>query len=71
MRNTPNNIKPILLRYREAAAVLGVSESQVTIWARSGVLTPIPIPGIRAKRIAIEECEALARRWRAEAEAGR
>ena len=59
---------PLLYRPSEAAIVLSVSESQVGIFEREGQLTPVRIPGIRAKRYAREEVEALARKWCAAAQ---
>lgn len=57
----------LLLREREAAAVLGVSVSQVGAWRRQGLLTAVRLPGLRAIRYDRAEVEALARRWCAEA----
>jgi len=56
-------VQPLLLRAREAAILLGVSESQIGIWTRQGKLHPIRIPDIRATRYPREEVEELARRW--------
>ena len=61
-------VEPLFYRAREAAAALGVSESQIGIWRRQGLLTPINIPEIRATRYAREDVEALARSWRASVE---
>ena len=59
---------PALLRRREAAAILGVSESQILKWERQGLLHPFAVPGIRAKRLAADEVHALAKRWIASAQ---
>lgn len=40
----------LLLRTRDAASVLGVSPRQIEAWRRSGLLTAIPLPGVRAIR---------------------
>ena len=53
----------ILLRRREAAAALAVSESQVLKFERQGLLRPIPVPGIRAIRYTADDVHALARTW--------
>lgn len=74
MQQRPTNkptIEPVLLRTREAALMLSVSETQIGIWTRAGVLSPIRIPGIRAVRYAREDVEALARSWRVEVQAAR
>ena len=57
----------LLVRDTEAAILLSVSTSQIQIWARSGLLHPVKIPGIRATRFSRAEVEALAHRWCAEA----
>lgn len=54
---------PMLLRPRDAAAVLAVSERQIDQWRRDGLLTPVRIPGIRAVRFSREQVEELARSW--------
>jgi len=64
--STTSPVQPLLLRAREVAILLGVSESQVLIWARKGAdqrLHPIRIPGLRAVRFPRAEVEALARQW--------
>lgn len=53
----------ILLKTRDAAGVLGVSPSQVGKWERDGLLQPIRIPGMRAKRYAAADVQALAERF--------
>lgn len=64
--DTPH-VQPLLLRAREVATTLGVSQSQVGIWTRAGILKAVKIPGIRAVRFAREDVEALAHKWRTEA----
>jgi hypothetical protein len=59
----PSTVQAVLLREREVAIVLGVSASQVGIYRRQGLLTPIRLPGIRAVRYARGEVERLAERW--------
>jgi hypothetical protein len=51
----------VFLRRRDAANDLAVSESQLLKWERLGVITPIEIPGIRAKRYTVESVRNLAR----------
>lgn len=51
-----------LMRRRDAAAVLAVSERQTLKWEREGLLTAIDVPGIRAVRYVSEEVESLAKR---------
>jgi hypothetical protein len=55
--------KPKLARYREGAAILGVSESQVRRFVNAGVIRAVDVPGIRAKRLVVEELEALVDKW--------
>lgn len=50
-----------LLRRRDAARVLSVSESQIEKWEKAGVLRRIDVPGIRAVRYLDEEVEAVAK----------
>ena len=60
------DIQPLLLRTREVATLLGVSESLILIWSRPGpgqLLHPIQIPGIGATRFRREEAERLAAKW--------
>lgn len=52
----------LLLRTREAAAALGVSESQLAKYRREGLLTAIQMPSIRGVRFDAGEVEAFARR---------
>jgi predicted DNA-binding transcriptional regulator AlpA len=63
MAGSPPKPAPILLRTKDVAHILSVSESQVVIWSRSGVLKPIRIPGIRAVRYLRSDVEALAKSW--------
>lgn len=55
---------PLLLRVREAAILLAVSERQVWVLIRSKALPVVRPPGMRAIRIAREEVEALVEAWR-------
>jgi MerR HTH family regulatory protein len=53
-----------ILRRRDAAEILGFSESQVLKFERQGLLTPIrPVPGLRSVRYDAEQVYALAKRW--------
>ena len=59
----------ILMRRRDAAVALSVSESQVLKWERAGLLHPIDLSaigkaagGIRAVRYSSREVEALGQR---------
>ena len=58
-----NVVTPTLLRRRDAAAILGVSESQVFKWERQGLLHAFAVPGIRATRLDAAEVQALATRF--------
>ncbi len=57
----------ILLRRRDAAAALSVSESQLLKWETAGLLHPIDLAesggGIRAVRYDAREVEALGQRF--------
>jgi excisionase family DNA binding protein len=55
---------PLLLRIRDSATILAVSER--TVWAliRSGDLRAVHPPGLRAIRIARDDIDALVARWR-------
>ena len=56
----------ILMRRRDAADALAVSESQVLKWETAGLLHPIDLKddgGIRAIRYDAREVEALGRRF--------
>lgn len=57
MHDTP------LLRRREAALQLAISESQVLALERHGVLHAIRIPGMRAVRYDAREVHRLAMTW--------
>jgi hypothetical protein len=61
---------PLLLRTRDAASLLAVSERVVWQLIRTGQLRPIHPAGLRATRIAVEDVEDLARRWRAASQDG-
>jgi hypothetical protein len=63
------SIKPQLARFRDGARILGVSESQIRKWTKPGpdhstpLLTSVSLPGIRAKRLIVEQLEQLAAEW--------
>ena len=61
-------VEPFMLRVRDVAAFLGVSERQIFIWVREGILNPVRIPGLRAVRFTREAVERLARKWAGESE---
>jgi hypothetical protein len=61
--NGMSNATADLYRRRDAATVLGVSESQVLKFEHQGLLTAIPLPGLRAIRYAAHEVHGLAKRW--------
>lgn len=64
--DSPNaGLRPILLRPRDVAALLAISERMVWQLLRAGVLNPIRPPGVRAVRIARTDVDALVDRWRA------
>jgi hypothetical protein len=56
-------ITPILYRVRDAAEALGVSESQIAKFERKKLLRAVRIPGVRAKRYAAAEVQALGQSW--------
>ncbi len=56
-------LQPVLLRIRDAAAMLSISERSVWQLVRSGDLPTIHPPGMRAVRIAREDVEKLIARW--------
>ena len=56
-------VQPVLLRIRDAAAMLSISERSVWQLVRSGDLPAIHPPGMRAIRIAREDVEKLIDRW--------
>lgn len=66
MATTNLTIKPRLARFREGARILGVSETQIRKWTRPGPngeparLRVVSLPGIRAKRLIVDELEAMA-----------
>lgn len=55
--------QPVLLRIRDAAAMLSVSERSIWQLIRAGELHAIHLPGMRAIRIARDDVENLVRRW--------
>jgi len=57
------DVQPILLRIRDAAALLAVSERSVWQLVRAGELPAIHPPGMRAIRIARDDVENLVERW--------
>jgi len=59
----PSIVQPVLLRIRDAAAMLSISERSVWQLVRSGDLPAIHPPGMRAIRIAREDVEKLIARW--------
>ena len=54
---------PLLCRRREAAEILGFSQSQILKFERAGLLRAIRLPGLRAIRYDATEVRALAKRW--------
>jgi excisionase family DNA binding protein len=58
--------QPLLLRLREVAILLGVSERQVWSLIRGQRLPVVRPPGIRAIRVAREDVEALVASWRSQ-----
>jgi excisionase family DNA binding protein len=54
----------LLLRVREAADALSISERQVWTLIRAGKLTPIRPQGLRMIRLAPEQVAALANNWK-------
>ena len=55
--------EPVLLRIRDAAAMLSVSERSIWQLIRSGELPAIHPVGMRAIRIARTDVENLVERW--------
>ncbi len=55
--------QPVLLRIRDAAAMLSVSERSIWQLIRAGDLQAIHPPGMRAIRIARHDVENLVDRW--------
>jgi excisionase family DNA binding protein len=56
-------VEPLLLRDEETAVMLGVSRRTVNSLASSGRLIAIHPPGMRARRFARTDVEALADQW--------
>jgi predicted DNA-binding transcriptional regulator AlpA len=54
---------PRLIRRKEAAQVLGVSESQLLKFERQGILRPVRIPALRAVRYVASDVDAVAVGW--------
>ena len=61
---------PLLLRVRDVAGLLAVSERVVWQLIRTGQLRPVHPAGLRATRLAAEDVEELARQWRAASQDG-
>ena len=59
-------LRPLLLRLREVAMLLGVSERQVWTLVRTKQLPVVRPPGMRTIRVAYEDVEALVAAWRRE-----
>jgi excisionase family DNA binding protein len=55
--------EPVLLRIRDATAMLSVSERSIWHLIRSGELRAIHPAGIRAVRLARRDVENLVERW--------
>jgi excisionase family DNA binding protein len=60
---TQSETQPVLLRIRDAAAMLSVSERSIWQLIRAGELPAIHPPGMRAIRIARHDVENLVERW--------
>ena len=56
--------RPLLLRLREVAILLGVSERQVWTLIRAKQLPVVRPPGMRTIRVAHDDVEALVASWR-------
>jgi excisionase family DNA binding protein len=56
-------LKPILLRVRDAAALMGISERLVWLLIRTKQLPVVRPPGMRVVRIARADVEALISSW--------
>ena len=50
----------LLLRRRDAALMLAVSESQIVKWERAGVIESVRVPGLRAVRFRAADVRSLA-----------
>ena len=57
-------VEPLLLRVGDVAVMLGVSERVVNQLIRSNELPSFLVPGLRCRRVAREDVEALSSRWR-------
>lgn len=55
--------QPILLRIRDAAALLSISERQVWVLIRTMQLPVVHPPGMRAVRVARADVEVLVSSW--------
>lgn len=62
-RTKPSENEPVLVRIRDAAAMLAVSERSVWQLIRTGQLRAIHPLGMRAVRIARHDVENLVDRW--------
>jgi excisionase family DNA binding protein len=62
-RTTKSQAEPMLLRIRDAAAMLSVSERSIWHLIRSGELRAIHPAGMRAIRIARRDVENLVEHW--------
>ena len=60
--------EPVLLRIRDAAAMLSVSDRSIWHLIRSGELRPVRPAAMRAIRIARRDVENLVERWHNRAE---
>lgn len=59
---TTDTFTPRLLRRRDVARTLGVSERQVLRWQAAGLLRPIRVLDLRAVRYLPDDVDALADR---------
>ena len=62
-RTRQSQAEPVLLRIRDAAALLSVSERSIWHLIRAGELRAIHPAGMRAIRIARRDVENLMERW--------
>ncbi|PYR48151.1 MAG: hypothetical protein DMF89_16410 [Acidobacteria bacterium] len=63
------SVQKILVRRREAAEILGFSQSQILKFERQGLLTPIRVESpegrlLRSTRYEFTEVQALAQKWK-------
>lgn len=59
----PSNVQQQFFRIRDVGQTFGVSESQVRLWQRDGLLRKVALPGMtRAVRFARADVLALAER---------